>query len=142
MAEVLLSIYPHGPVVFFTCAPHDELAHDLNVERRIRYRAGEDAPEIVFKVRKHLEDQRIFFLELFANRRGIEQASVIKRIHDAMPNFQVAHDLFLVMLEIVDDVALIGSANLTDDAFNRNMELGMLVKERATVENLSEHSAS
>ena len=40
---------------------------------------------------------------------------------------------------IVDDVALIGSANLTDDAFNRNMELGMLVREQATVETLSEH---
>jgi cardiolipin synthase len=40
---------------------------------------------------------------------------------------------------IVDDVAIIGSANLTDDAFNRNMELGMLVREQATVENLVEH---
>jgi cardiolipin synthase len=40
---------------------------------------------------------------------------------------------------IVDDVALIGSANLTDDAFNRNMELGILVREQATVEALSEH---
>lgn len=40
---------------------------------------------------------------------------------------------------IVDNVALIGSANLTDDAFNRNMELGMLVREQATVETLSEH---
>lgn len=40
---------------------------------------------------------------------------------------------------IVDNVALIGSANLTDDAFNRNMELGMIVREQATVENLAEH---
>ena len=40
---------------------------------------------------------------------------------------------------IVDEVALIGSANLTDDAFNRNMELGMLVREKATVEAISEH---
>jgi phosphatidylserine/phosphatidylglycerophosphate/cardiolipin synthase-like enzyme len=40
---------------------------------------------------------------------------------------------------IVDDVALIGSANLTDDAFNRNMELSMLVREKATVDTLSEH---
>ena len=40
---------------------------------------------------------------------------------------------------IVDNVALIGSANLTDDAFNRNMELGMLVREHATVETISEH---
>ena len=28
-----------------------------------------------------------------------------------------------VKCAIVDDVALVGSANLTDDAFNRNMEL-------------------
>lgn len=40
---------------------------------------------------------------------------------------------------IVDDVALIGSANLTDDAFNRNMELGMLVREKATVLTIAEH---
>ena len=40
---------------------------------------------------------------------------------------------------IVDNVALIGSANLTDDAFNRNMELGMLVREQTTVEAISEH---
>ena len=40
---------------------------------------------------------------------------------------------------IVDDVALIGSANLTDDAFNRNMELGLLVREQTTVEAITEH---
>lgn len=40
---------------------------------------------------------------------------------------------------IIDDVAVIGSANLTDDAFNRNMELGLLVREQATVAAISEH---
>jgi phosphatidylserine/phosphatidylglycerophosphate/cardiolipin synthase-like enzyme len=40
---------------------------------------------------------------------------------------------------IADNIALIGSANFTDDAFNRNMELGLLVREKATVETLSEH---
>ena len=40
---------------------------------------------------------------------------------------------------IIDDVALIGSANLTDDAFNRNMELGMLVREPTTVFAIAEH---
>jgi phosphatidylserine/phosphatidylglycerophosphate/cardiolipin synthase-like enzyme len=30
-------------------------------------------------------------------------------------------------------VALVGSANLTDDAFNRNMELGVLLRDPATV---------
>lgn len=40
---------------------------------------------------------------------------------------------------IVDNVALIGSANLTDDAFNRNMELGILIREQTTVESISEH---
>ena len=40
---------------------------------------------------------------------------------------------------IIDNVALIGSANLTDDAFNRNMELGMLVQEQTTVESIAEH---
>ncbi len=40
---------------------------------------------------------------------------------------------------IVDGVAIIGSANMTDDAFNRNMELGVLVREQTTVEAISEH---
>ena len=42
---------------------------------------------------------------------------------------------------VVDDVAIIGSANLTDDAFNRNMELGLIVRERSTVDSISEHFA-
>jgi len=28
----------------------------------------------------------------------------------------------------VDDTALVSSANLTDDAFNRNLELGVMIK--------------
>lgn len=40
---------------------------------------------------------------------------------------------------LVDDVALIGSANLTDDAFNRNMELGVLVRDRPTVQSIADH---
>lgn len=44
-----------------------------------------------------------------------------------------------VKCAIVDDVALIGSANLTDDAFNRNMELGMLVREETAVVTIAEH---
>lgn len=44
-----------------------------------------------------------------------------------------------VKCAIVDDVAIIGSANLTDDAFTRNMELGMLVRDDGTVSTLIEH---
>jgi phosphatidylserine/phosphatidylglycerophosphate/cardiolipin synthase-like enzyme len=40
---------------------------------------------------------------------------------------------------VVDDVALVGSANLTDDAFNRNMELGVLLKDADTVSALLSH---
>lgn len=40
---------------------------------------------------------------------------------------------------IVDDVALIGSANLTDDAFNRNMELGLLVNDHSFVALILQH---
>jgi phosphatidylserine/phosphatidylglycerophosphate/cardiolipin synthase-like enzyme len=36
-------------------------------------------------------------------------------------------------------VAIIGSANLTDDAFNRNMELGTLVRDAATVAAIGLH---
>jgi phosphatidylserine/phosphatidylglycerophosphate/cardiolipin synthase-like enzyme len=44
-----------------------------------------------------------------------------------------------VKCAIVDNAALIGSANFTDDAFNRNMELGMLVRDAETVLALAEH---
>lgn len=44
-----------------------------------------------------------------------------------------------VKCAVIDNEALIGSANLTDDAFNRNMELGMLIRDRATVFALSQH---
>ncbi len=40
---------------------------------------------------------------------------------------------------IVDGVTLIGSANLTDDAFNRNMELGLLVRDKVMVSALVDH---
>jgi cardiolipin synthase len=42
---------------------------------------------------------------------------------------------------IVDDVAIIGSANLTDDAFNRNMELGVYIKDPVKVAQLLAHFA-
>jgi phosphatidylserine/phosphatidylglycerophosphate/cardiolipin synthase-like enzyme len=44
-----------------------------------------------------------------------------------------------VKCAVIDDVALIGSANLTDDAFNRNMELGVLIREPATVSAILRH---
>ena len=43
-----------------------------------------------------------------------------------------------VKCAIVDNVAIIGSGNTTDDAFNRNMELGMLVREEGIVLALAE----
>ena len=40
---------------------------------------------------------------------------------------------------IVDDTALVTSANFTDDAFNRNIELGIMLREPALVEGLFSH---
>jgi phosphatidylserine/phosphatidylglycerophosphate/cardiolipin synthase-like enzyme len=40
---------------------------------------------------------------------------------------------------IVDNVAVVGSANLTDDAFNRNMELGLLVSDPIVVSGIAGH---
>ena len=31
-------------------------------------------------------------------------------------------------MAVIDDAALVSSANLTDDAFNRNLEIGVLIK--------------
>lgn len=44
-----------------------------------------------------------------------------------------------VKCAIVDEIAIIDSANLTDDAFNRNMELGLLVRDPQTVLALADH---
>jgi cardiolipin synthase A/B len=40
---------------------------------------------------------------------------------------------------IVDDTAIVGSANFTDDAFNRNMELGIVLHEPSLVQTLFGH---
>jgi len=40
---------------------------------------------------------------------------------------------------VVDSTALVGSGNLTDDAFNRNMELGLLVNDAPTADSLHKH---
>ena len=40
---------------------------------------------------------------------------------------------------IIGDTAVIGSANMTDDAFNRNIEMGVIVREQSTVADLVEH---
>jgi len=40
---------------------------------------------------------------------------------------------------IVDDTAIVGSANFTDDAFNRNMELGVILRDATLVEALFSH---
>jgi len=40
---------------------------------------------------------------------------------------------------IVDDTAIVGSANFTDDAFNRNVELGVVLREPSLVESLVSH---
>ena len=42
-------------------------------------------------------------------------------------------------LAIIDGVALVSSANLTDDAFNRNLELGVLVHDPRFVSNAQSH---
>lgn len=42
-------------------------------------------------------------------------------------------------LAIVDDTALVSSANLTDDAFNRNLELGVLVKNSIFIQTAKLH---
>jgi phosphatidylserine/phosphatidylglycerophosphate/cardiolipin synthase-like enzyme len=44
-----------------------------------------------------------------------------------------------VKCAVVDEVAIIGSANLTDDAFNRNMELGVVLRDHALVSEVYEH---
>ena len=42
----------------------------------------------------------------------------------------------------VDDTALVGSGNLTDDAFNRNMELGLLIGSKTTANAIYNHFMS
>jgi phosphatidylserine/phosphatidylglycerophosphate/cardiolipin synthase-like enzyme len=44
-----------------------------------------------------------------------------------------------VKCAVIDDAALVGSANLTDAAFNRNMELGVLIRDNATVHAIEQH---
>lgn len=45
-------------------------------------------------------------------------------------------------IAIVDDTALVSSANLTDDAFNRNLELGVMIREPAFISSTRNHIES
>jgi phosphatidylserine/phosphatidylglycerophosphate/cardiolipin synthase-like enzyme len=47
-----------------------------------------------------------------------------------------------VKCAVVDEVAVIGSANLTDDAFNRNMELAVCLSDPLSVKTIKAHFAS
>ena len=40
---------------------------------------------------------------------------------------------------VVDSTAVVGSGNLTDDAFNRNMELGLVVQDRIMADTIYDH---
>ena len=40
---------------------------------------------------------------------------------------------------VVDDAVLVSSANLTDDAFNRNIEIGVLIHGSVLAEQLKRH---
>jgi len=40
---------------------------------------------------------------------------------------------------VIDSQAIIGSANLTDDAFNRNLELGLLLRDTVTTDQIFNH---
>lgn len=44
-----------------------------------------------------------------------------------------------VKCAIVDDTAIVGSANFTDDAFTRNMELGVIIHDPGMVDTLLSH---
>lgn len=44
-----------------------------------------------------------------------------------------------VKCAVIDHTAIIGSANLTDDAFNRNMEMGAIIKDPGVVADICEH---
>ena len=44
-----------------------------------------------------------------------------------------------VKCAVIDHSAIIGSANLTDDAFNRNMEMGTIIKDPGVVAGICEH---
>lgn len=47
-----------------------------------------------------------------------------------------------VKCAVADDTALVGSGNLTEDAFNRNMELGLVVRGQATADAVYDHFAA
>jgi cardiolipin synthase A/B len=42
-------------------------------------------------------------------------------------------------LAVIDDQAVLSSANLTDDAFNRNLELGIVLSGHVILQRLREH---
>ena len=64
---------------------------------RIRRGAGEDAGELVFKMRHHQLEQRILFFHFFTDDDGVEQFAVVKIIGDLVPAFKMVRTFFLVV---------------------------------------------
>lgn len=81
------------------------------------------------------KDACIAFKDILSTEVGVYYWPLAKRDRNSLGRPGKLH----VKCALIDNVALVGSANLTDDAFNRNMELGILIRELSTVTSLKTH---
>lgn len=77
------------------------------------------------KAFKDVDLNKVRLLHWPLENRGKNQAGKPGKLH--------------VKCAVVDETAIIGSANLTDDAFNRNMEMGTIIRAPETVANIYSH---
>lgn len=125
-------------LVTFAAAKIERLTGELlkAIQRRVKVRLVLEFTEtsegqLTFDALKAFPGDLIASAEIFhwpASKRERNQAGKPGKLH--------------AKLAIIDGVALVSSANLTDDAFNRNLELGVLVHDPRFVSNSKDHVES
>src|ERR1700739_2787864 len=99
MGRSRCSVNLHVLVVLLAGAPVEDPVHHADVEGGGGGGAGEDAAEIVFEVGHHHSQDGEFLASPLADDDGVEQASVVEVIHDAVPDGEMVFYLFLVFGE-------------------------------------------
>lgn len=122
-------------LVTFAAAKIERLTGELKkaIQRGVKVRLVLEFSEtsegqLTFDALKAFPSELIASAEIFhwpASKRERNQAGRPGKLH--------------AKFAIVDGVALVTSANLTDDAFNRNLELGVLVHDPRFVSNVRSH---
>lgn len=125
--EILLVTFAAAKIERLTGELLKAIQRDVKVRLVLEFTETSEG-QLTFDAMKAFPGELIASAEIFhwpASKRERNQAGKPGKLH--------------AKLAIIDGVALVTSANLTDDAFNRNLELGVLVHDQRFVLNALSH---